>query len=112
MGDVTIRGGTVLAMDGTPPSVRDLHLRDGVVVGRAAGELLDASGCLVTPGLVNTHHHLFQTLTRAVPAARGQPSPYLGPGSSVQRRSGRSSFGTLPSSASPSRSDGWLRKFM
>jgi cytosine/adenosine deaminase-related metal-dependent hydrolase len=30
----------------------------------------DATGCLVTPGLVNTHHHLYQTLTRAVPAAQ------------------------------------------
>lgn len=31
---------------------------------------IDAAGCLVTPGLVNTHHHLFQTLTRAVPEAQ------------------------------------------
>jgi cytosine/adenosine deaminase-related metal-dependent hydrolase len=33
---------------------------------------LDARGCLVTPGLVNTHHHLYQNLTRAfAPALTG-----------------------------------------
>jgi 8-oxoguanine deaminase len=31
----------------------------------AAGDTVDFGGALVTPGLVNTHHHLFQTLTRA-----------------------------------------------
>ena len=33
-------------------------------------ESVDASGCVVTPALVNTHHHLYQTLTRAVPAGQ------------------------------------------
>jgi cytosine/adenosine deaminase-related metal-dependent hydrolase len=42
-----------------PPEVTD-----------SADEVIDARGCLVTPGLVNTHHHMFQTLTRAVPAAQ------------------------------------------
>ena len=39
-----------------------------------AERLIDAGGCLVTPGLVNTHHHLFQNLTRAVPAAQAAPT--------------------------------------
>jgi cytosine/adenosine deaminase-related metal-dependent hydrolase len=38
----------------------------------AAARTLDASGCLVTPGLVNTHHHLYQNLTRSYgPAVNG-----------------------------------------
>jgi len=32
---------------------------------------LDASGCVVLPGLVNTHHHLYQTLTRNLATADG-----------------------------------------
>ncbi len=65
-------------MDSSRREVRDvdLRIRDGVVVEIGPNlaapdvEAIDAAGCLVTPGLVNTHHHLFQTLTRAVPAAQ------------------------------------------
>ena len=35
-----------------------------------ADEVIDARGMLVMPGLVNTHHHFFQTLTRNLPAAQ------------------------------------------
>ncbi|HST25311.1 MAG TPA: 8-oxoguanine deaminase [Gaiellaceae bacterium] len=46
-------------------------LSDGLVEAVGAGEppeadeRVDLDGALVTPGLVNTHHHLYQTLTRA-----------------------------------------------
>ncbi len=35
-----------------------------------ADEVIDASEQIVVPGLVNTHHHMYQTLTRAIPAAQ------------------------------------------
>lgn len=34
---------------------------------RAADETIDASGCIVYPGLINTHHHLYQTFSRNLP---------------------------------------------
>ena len=37
---------------------------------QTADEVLDLKDHVVLPGLVNTHHHFYQTLTRAVPAAQ------------------------------------------
>jgi cytosine/adenosine deaminase-related metal-dependent hydrolase len=53
----------------------DILIRDGVIaqIGHRlenSGEVIRATGCVVTPGLVNTHHHLYQTLTRAVPGGQ------------------------------------------
>ncbi|WP_375385791.1 amidohydrolase family protein [uncultured Microbacterium sp.] len=57
--------------------IRDGVLTDGYPVGPsdAAAEWtnLDASGCVITPGLVNAHHHMFQTAFRTIPATRGVP---------------------------------------
>lgn len=39
----------------------------------AAAQVLDATDCLVTPGLINTHHHLYQNLTRAYPPMTDKP---------------------------------------
>ena len=55
-----------------------LFIRDGFIqqVGlcaelpQTADEVLDLQGHIILPGLVNTHHHFYQTLTRAVPAAQ------------------------------------------
>jgi cytosine/adenosine deaminase-related metal-dependent hydrolase len=55
-----------------------LFARDGFIekVGRTedlpatADQTLDLSGHILLPGLVNTHHHFYQTLTRVVPAAQ------------------------------------------
>jgi cytosine/adenosine deaminase-related metal-dependent hydrolase len=50
--------------------------RDGDVVvedGSDVASTLDASGCVVTAGLVNAHHHLLQTAFRTLPGTRGVP---------------------------------------
>jgi cytosine/adenosine deaminase-related metal-dependent hydrolase len=39
-------------------------------IDTADAEVLDASGCIVVPGFVNTHHHLFQVLTRNLVAVQ------------------------------------------
>ena len=57
---------TILTMNdaGSELTGLDLLLRDGVIadigVGLStSGEVVDARNCVVTPGLVNTHHHLY-----------------------------------------------------
>jgi cytosine/adenosine deaminase-related metal-dependent hydrolase len=52
----------------------DIRIRDGVItaVGQLQPEpgerVLDAGGCVIHPASVNTHHHLFQSLLKGIPA--------------------------------------------
>ncbi|WP_454280151.1 8-oxoguanine deaminase [Sphingomonas sp. Marseille-Q8236] len=72
----------LVTMDDDEREIADgaIAWRDGVIteigttdalapLRRAADRTIDARDCVVTPGLVNTHHHLYQSLTRAVPGA-------------------------------------------
>lgn len=42
----------------------------GADLPQSADEIIDARGHVAIPGLINTHHHMYQTLTRALPAAQ------------------------------------------
>jgi 5-methylthioadenosine/S-adenosylhomocysteine deaminase len=68
---ILIKGGSVVTMDGKGSIVRgDLLIRDGCIASvggesaTSADEVIDANGCAVLPGFVQTHIHLCQTLFR------------------------------------------------
>ena len=86
--DLCVRGAELLVtMDGSRREIAGgwVAIRDGMISalgppGRepAAERVIDAAGCLVTPGLINTHHHLYQNLTRAfAPALTGNLFAWL-----------------------------------
>ena len=68
---ILIKGGTIVTMDGHDSIVRgDLLVRDGRLaeigenIQAGAAEVIDAKGCAVLPGFVQTHLHFCQTLFR------------------------------------------------
>jgi cytosine/adenosine deaminase-related metal-dependent hydrolase len=81
MGTLLVKNAELLVtMDGERRRIvrGSVFAQDGMIeqVGTAAelppfaDTVIDARGIVVLPGLVNCHHHLYQTLTRAVPAAQ------------------------------------------
>lgn len=81
MATLLVRHARVLVtMDDQRQEIPDggLFIRDGFIVQvgptaqlpSTADQILDLHDHVVLPGLINTHHHFYQTLTRAVPAAQ------------------------------------------
>ena len=71
----------VATMDGVRREISGgwVAITDGLISGVGDGpapeaaKAIDATDCLVTPGLINTHHHLYQNQTRAFPAMTDKP---------------------------------------
>ncbi|MGB9669024.1 MAG: 8-oxoguanine deaminase [Anaerolineales bacterium] len=81
MSTLLVRHATLLVtMDDQRKEIADggLFIRDGVIVQvgktdqlpQQADEVIHLDGHIVLPGLVNTHHHFYQTLTRVIPNAQ------------------------------------------
>jgi cytosine/adenosine deaminase-related metal-dependent hydrolase len=77
MTQTLIKGATILTMDDDAREFTgDVLIEGGVITAvgpdlpQGDAKVVHAAGCLLTPGLVNTHHHLYQTLTRAVPGGQ------------------------------------------
>ena len=82
-GAVLVKGAQAVLSGAPTPEARlgavDVRIAQGLIVEVAPdlapgpGEtVLDASGCVIYPGLVNTHHHMFQSLLKGVPAGINQ----------------------------------------
>ena len=82
MTDTVIRGATGIMTGLRGAAERasgDIRIRDGRIAAigqvgiRPQDTVLDASGCVIYPGLISTHHHLFESVLKGVPAGIDLP---------------------------------------
>src|SRR3984893_13444262 len=65
-GDAMRASGAIRIADGRIAAIGDLAREPGE-------QVIDASGCVIYPGLISTHHHLFQCVLKGVRAGINQP---------------------------------------
>jgi cytosine/adenosine deaminase-related metal-dependent hydrolase len=65
-GDAMRATGAIRVRDGRISAIGDLTAEPGE-------RIVDAAGCVVYPGLISTHHHLFQSVLKGVHAGINQP---------------------------------------
>lgn len=82
MNDLVIRNASGILTGLKGPQERrtgDIRIRAGRIVSighvpeQAGDTVLDAKGGVITPGLVSTHHHLFQSMLNGIPTAINAP---------------------------------------
>lgn len=81
---VLLQGGLLATLDPVSIASGDLRVADGRIAGRGAGlsagageEVVDLSGGIVMPGLVNAHTHLYSALARGMPGPAAPPRSFL-----------------------------------
>ena len=73
-----LTGGSVLvSLDPVRVERRDLHVVGGRIAAGGGGAPLDCSGCLVVPGNVCAHTHLYSALARGMPYALEPPEDFI-----------------------------------
>ena len=77
-----LKGATLVGLDPPHVELADLRIEGGRIAERGrdlrgGGEAADLSGCLVLPGLVNAHTHLYSALARGMPWPSPAPRNFI-----------------------------------
>ena len=121
-GDVVIDGSRIVAVGAGPFDAAAYDPASDLVAG-GEPRIVDARGCVLTPGLVNTHHHLYQWATRGLavdatlfewltalyPVWGGLDADIVGDAAAAGLGPARSATPTSPARSPPSSRPRWPR---